>query len=107
MHSRICRSVQHQAVRYMSLRCPEVLAVASLALCGAGCAREQRNLTDQWIARGMSASTFQRDYQGNAYALSQGKHLFEWFNCVGCHAHGGGAIGPPLMDADWIYGSAP
>jgi cytochrome c oxidase cbb3-type subunit 3 len=28
-------------------------------------------------------------------------------NCVGCHAHGGGAIGPPLMDEEWIYGSDP
>jgi len=39
--------------------------------------------------------------------MSQGKHLFEWFNCVGCHAHGGGSIGPALMDADWIYGDDP
>ena len=28
-------------------------------------------------------------------------------NCTGCHAHGGGAIGPPLMDDSWIYGSHP
>ena len=28
-------------------------------------------------------------------------------NCTGCHAHGGGAIGPPLMDDNWIYGSQP
>jgi cytochrome c oxidase cbb3-type subunit III len=26
---------------------------------------------------------------------------------VGCHAHGGGAIGPALMDSVWIYGSHP
>src|SRR6185503_18828996 len=25
----------------------------------------------------------------------------------GCHAHGGGAMGPPLMDDKWIYGSQP
>jgi cytochrome c oxidase cbb3-type subunit 3 len=29
------------------------------------------------------------------------------FNCVGCHAHGGGGIGPALMDGSWNYGSAP
>lgn len=46
-------------------------------------------------------------YQGNAWAVGEGKRLFSWFNCVGCHAHGGGAIGPPLMDQKWIYGSAP
>ena len=27
--------------------------------------------------------------------------------CVGCHANGGGGIGPPLADAKWIYGEAP
>jgi cytochrome c oxidase cbb3-type subunit 3 len=28
-------------------------------------------------------------------------------NCSGCHSHGGGGIGPPLTDDDWIYGSDP
>jgi cytochrome c oxidase cbb3-type subunit 3 len=46
-------------------------------------------------------------YQGNAYAMNEGKRLYSWFNCVGCHAHGGGGMGPPLMDARWIYGAAP
>ncbi len=43
----------------------------------------------------------------NAFALSEGKRLFSWFNCVGCHAHGGGGMGPALMDDKWIYGSEP
>jgi cytochrome c oxidase cbb3-type subunit 3 len=46
-------------------------------------------------------------YQYNADAINRGKQLYEWFNCSGCHAQGGGAIGPPLMDDLWIYGSAP
>ncbi len=46
-------------------------------------------------------------YQDNAYAISQGQKLFSDFNCVGCHAHGGGDIGPPLSDDKWIYGSDP
>jgi cytochrome c oxidase cbb3-type subunit 3 len=46
-------------------------------------------------------------YEANAYAISEGQRLYSWFNCVGCHAHGGGAIGPPLMDDIWIYGSDP
>jgi cytochrome c oxidase cbb3-type subunit 3 len=46
-------------------------------------------------------------YEQNAYAMSQGKTLYENFNCVGCHFHGGGGIGPPLMDDKWIYGSEP
>ena len=43
-------------------------------------------------------------YEDNAYATSQGKRLFTQFNCVGCHANGGGGMGPPLMDAGWLYG---
>ncbi len=46
-------------------------------------------------------------YEENAYAISEGKVLYEQFNCVGCHAHGGGGMGPPLMDEKWLYGSDP
>lgn len=43
-------------------------------------------------------------YDGNAYAVSQGQQLFTWMNCVGCHAHGGGGMGPALTDSEWRYG---
>jgi cytochrome c oxidase cbb3-type subunit 3 len=33
--------------------------------------------------------------------------LYSAYNCVGCHAHGGGGMGVALMDDKWIYGSAP
>lgn len=46
-------------------------------------------------------------YDRNAFAISEGKRLFRWYNCVGCHANGGGGMGPPLMDERWIYGSDP
>jgi cytochrome c oxidase cbb3-type subunit 3 len=46
-------------------------------------------------------------YEDNAYAVSQGKQLFDQMNCSGCHSHGGGGIGPPLTDDEWIYGSEP
>lgn len=46
-------------------------------------------------------------YQENAYGIAEGKRLFVAFNCNGCHAHGGGGIGPPLMDEKWIYGYEP
>jgi cytochrome c oxidase cbb3-type subunit III len=46
-------------------------------------------------------------YEENAYGVSQGKTLYNQYNCSGCHFQGGGGIGPPLMDADWIYGSRP
>ena len=46
-------------------------------------------------------------YERNANAISEGKRLFTWYNCTGCHANGGGGMGPPLMDSRWIYGSDP
>jgi cytochrome c oxidase cbb3-type subunit 3 len=45
--------------------------------------------------------------EDNAYALAEGRRLFHWYNCVGCHAEGGGGSGPALMDDVWIYGSDP
>jgi cytochrome c oxidase cbb3-type subunit 3 len=47
------------------------------------------------------------EYEENAYAMAAGKRLYSMFNCVGCHAHGGGGMGPPLMDDQWIYGHEP
>src|SRR4051812_37261450 len=40
-------------------------------------------------------------YENNAYAISEGQRLFGWYNCAGCHANGGGGMGPPLMDDKW------
>jgi cytochrome c oxidase cbb3-type subunit III len=46
-------------------------------------------------------------HEQNAFAVSQGKRLFRWYNCSGCHANGGGGMGPPLMDDKWLYGAEP
>ena len=43
-------------------------------------------------------------YEGNAAAIAKGQQLYIWMNCVGCHSHGGGGMGPPLMDDKWRYG---
>ncbi|HUQ93812.1 MAG TPA: c-type cytochrome [Bryobacteraceae bacterium] len=45
-------------------------------------------------------------FEGDEEAIGEGKRLFSQFNCAGCHAAGGGAIGPPLMDDEWTYGSS-
>ena len=47
------------------------------------------------------------NYEKNAYALAEGKRLFGQYNCSGCHANGGGGIGPPLIDDEWLYGYEP
>jgi cytochrome c oxidase cbb3-type subunit 3 len=46
-------------------------------------------------------------YNSSAYDISEGQRLFDWYNCSGCHAHGGGGIGPPLIKPSWIYGGEP
>jgi cytochrome c oxidase cbb3-type subunit III len=43
-------------------------------------------------------------YQGNPFYINEGHRLFLWYNCVGCHANGGGGMGPALMDPQWRYG---
>jgi cytochrome c oxidase cbb3-type subunit 3 len=51
--------------------------------------------------------------KGEAYAkdpqkIGDGKQLFTQMNCVGCHSHGGGGMGPPLTKPqnEWIYGDS-
>jgi cytochrome c oxidase cbb3-type subunit 3 len=46
-------------------------------------------------------------YETSAFDVNEGKRLYRWFNCNGCHANGGGDIGPALMDDNWIYGADP
>ena len=50
---------------------------------------------------------FENEYENNAFAMSEGKRLFSQMNCTGCHANGGGSIGPALIDDKWIYGNQP
>jgi cytochrome c oxidase cbb3-type subunit 3 len=70
------------------------------------CEREQR----QYQLPAVQAPFIKQghvDTEKNAYAMAQGKTLFRWFNCSGCHSNGGGGMGPALMDAKWIYGGEP
>ena len=97
-----------------------LIAAASLLLV-VGCKREQRvfdpGATGSQIAGGVALSdvhagggitpVVEPKYQQSAYAVSEGKRLYVAYNCSGCHQHGGGGIGPALMDAEWIYGSRP
>ena len=45
--------------------------------------------------------------ENNSWMMAEGKRYYEAYNCAGCHAHGGGGMGPPLMDEKWIYGHEP
>ncbi|MBV9888746.1 MAG: c-type cytochrome [Acidobacteria bacterium] len=101
----------------------QIVIVATLCLGLAGCKREERNfrpapssadLLNAVQVSGLHPGpgnvqpvSISALYQESAYAASEGQRLYEQYNCVGCHAHGGGGMGPALMDDVWIYGSEP
>jgi cytochrome c oxidase cbb3-type subunit 3 len=106
------------------MRVTSVLLLSAAVLTAlASCKREERGfrvqppaaqpatqsvtLSELHAGSSTKPSPITNDYEMNAFALSQGQQLYERMNCVGCHFHGGGGIGPPLMDDKWIYGSNP
>lgn len=45
-------------------------------------------------------------YTNDPVALQDGRRLFNWYNCSGCHGgHAGGGMGPSLRDEVWFYGN--
>jgi cytochrome c oxidase cbb3-type subunit 3 len=98
------------------------LILLALVAFAVGCKREERDfhgiaapptkiegprLSELQPGQPTSPVTVHNGYEESAFAMSEGKRLYSSFNCVGCHAHGGGSMGPPLMDAKWRYGSRP
>lgn len=98
------------------------LALILLLIVVAACDREERHfrvappfasrsnsivMSDNQAGQKIAVPVTSNPYEHNAYALSQGQQLFTWMNCSGCHSHGGGGMGPALMDDKWIYGSDP
>lgn len=47
----------------------------------------------------------QHHYDGDSVVIADGRRLAMQYNCVGCHFLGGGGIGPPLADSEWVYGN--
>jgi cytochrome c oxidase cbb3-type subunit 3 len=97
-----------------------LLAVAALTL--SGCDREEHHSRGKPIGEtvpaGESPPTIfpgnsvppaldarAKLFDNNANAISMGQQLYTQMNCVGCHSHGGGGMGPALMDDQWRYGS--
>jgi cytochrome c oxidase cbb3-type subunit 3 len=45
-------------------------------------------------------------FSGDEVAMQEGRKLFNWYNCSGCHGgHAGGGMGPSLRDEIWLYGN--
>jgi cytochrome c oxidase cbb3-type subunit III len=96
----------------------EFVICVMVLLASTGCERERRDFNSRsglaspgtavaQTPTGLATADSVSPFRGNAYGLSEGKRLYGWFNCVGCHHHGGGGIGPALMDHRWIYGHQP
>jgi cytochrome c oxidase cbb3-type subunit 3 len=98
-----------------------LFVLAATALAVSGCDREEHHSRSKPVGEtlpaGASPATVYpgngsappldyraKLYDNNANAISQGQQLFTWMNCVGCHSHGGGGMGPALMDDQWRYG---
>ena len=105
----------------MYSHCRNSLFFLALVALLAGCNREERNsrgkplpesapgmVTPDTIlpgnARPSAPDPRAAQYENNAPSISQGQTLFAQMNCSGCHSHGGGGMGPALMDAKWRYG---
>jgi cytochrome c oxidase cbb3-type subunit III len=98
-----------------------LLVIGAAALAIAACDREERHSRakpiGETVPAGQSPDTIWPGggspppldaraglYDNNAPAIAEGQYLYTQMNCVGCHSHGGGGMGPPLMDDEWRYG---
>lgn len=106
----------------MSSRCrASLLVIGAAALVLSACDREERHSRakpiGETVPAGESPDTIwpggmqqpaldarAKIYDNNSPAISEGQTLYMQMNCVGCHFHGGGGMGPPLMDDEWRYG---
>jgi cytochrome c oxidase cbb3-type subunit III len=109
------------SMRTNASRWTTFIGAAALLATFAACEREDRRLNSQQPAAPtpmvaqvrlqpgptLISDTTEGPYDDNAYGTTEGQMLYEQMNCSGCHANGGGAIGPALMDDEWIYGSKP
>jgi len=92
-----------------------------LAGCGAGGPESAPEPPAGWLAQPLAAvrtsaltagtdkvvPEIRNPYADDPGALAQGRQLYNGFNCAGCHGGaGGGGMGPPLADAQWIYGGS-
>lgn len=102
------------------MRVATAIAVCFVAL--TSCNRERRDLRPAPVRLALYDGVTQSEIQpggarpqplvsnpsyGSAYEISEGQRLYQWYNCVGCHANGAGAIGPPLIKEAWVYGNEP
>lgn len=100
------------------MRMRSLLLLCSIAVLAAGCRRAPDYVV---VTGGTSAAStpvgpipgnpqlahyLTNPLVGDPVALQDGRRLFDWYNCSGCHGgHAGGGMGPSLRDEVWIYGN--
>lgn len=100
-----------------------IVGIGLFALALSGCSREKQQLrpqpasvivfgnaareSDLQPAGAQTQPHSSNPSEGNAQDIAEGERLFNQYNCSGCHANGGGGIGPPLIKTTWIYGNEP
>lgn len=102
------------------MKCVEIALVACLLLPGvAGCRRSSNTNAVAVSGPGTTGSPVgpvpggiqpisypKNPYAHDPVALQDGRRLFDWYNCSGCHGgHAGGGMGPNLRGPTWIYGN--
>jgi cytochrome c oxidase cbb3-type subunit 3 len=91
------------------------LLIAAALLVLFGCGRQPSSAQSQTSPSAIPVGPVPGSLQPAAYstdplasdpvALQDGRRLFDWYNCSGCHGgHAGGGMGPSLRDQIWIYG---
>jgi cytochrome c oxidase cbb3-type subunit 3 len=100
------------------MRAATILTAALLLACAAGCRTSNANsvaangpsITQNPVGPvpgGTQDVSYSTDpYLKDPVALQDGRRLFDWYNCSGCHGgHAGGGMGPSLRDPVWLYGN--
>lgn len=101
------------------MRTTLLLIGGSLVLCTAACHRSSTSNSVAASGAAISANPVgpipggieniqhsRNPYSTDPAALQDGRRLFDWYNCSGCHGgHAGGGMGPSLRDPVWLYGN--
>jgi cytochrome c oxidase cbb3-type subunit 3 len=117
----MCSLCERRTARRRERRAPRSALYALLVFTLGACERENRRFTENPPTATPTASALvvsqlqpgpvkitpkiDAPYDDNAWAVSEGKTLYNSMNCSGCHFQGGGGIGPALMNGmpAWKY----
>ena len=111
-------------MRYVTMRKLNILMIGLILLVAGACQRNstpgvaagsvviQGSMPPSPTAVGpipgpaMNVTFATNPFANDPVALQEGRKLFNWYNCSGCHGgHAGCGMGPSLRDQVWLFGS--